>query len=110
MCGAALPGKGAEMRINVGILLMAAGAILAFAVRHGSGPVNLTVVGVVIMLGGAAGLWLSYRVANRPEQEDIALIKAGVEEQYDTAPHEYAIKEQIDVTPIDYQDGHSPKA
>ena len=88
------------MRINVGILLMAAGAILAFAVRHGSGPVNLTVVGVVIMLGGAAGLWLSYRVANQEDQEDITLVRQGIEDQYDTAPHEYAIKEQIDVTPV----------
>jgi hypothetical protein len=94
------------MRINVGILLMAAGAILAFAVRHGSGPVNLAVVGVVIMLGGAAGLWLSYSVANQQEQEEIRLIKPRIEGQYDTAPHEYAIQEQIDVTPVTYQAGH----
>jgi len=92
------------MRINIGILLIAAGAILAFAVRHGSGPVNFTVVGVVIMLGGAAGLWLSYRVVNQQHQEDITLIKPGIEEQYDTAPHEYAIEEQIDVTPVAYQE------
>ena len=97
------------MRINVGILLMAMGAILAFAVRHGSGPVNLTVVGVVIMLGGAAGLWLSYRVANQEEHEDITLIKPGIEEQYDTAPDEYAIEEQIDVTPAGYRDDRSPR-
>ncbi|QNE22239.1 hypothetical protein F1D05_35475 [Kribbella qitaiheensis] len=96
------------MRINVGILLMTAGAILAFAVHHGSGPVNLTVVGVVIMLGAAAGLWLSYRVLRQQERDDITLIKPGIEEQYDTAPHEYAIQEQIDVTPVAYQDGHSP--
>jgi hypothetical protein len=95
------------MRVNVGILLMAAGAILAFAIRGGSGPVNLTVVGVIIMLGGAAGLWLSYRVANQKEQEDITLIKPGIEEQYDTTPHEYAIEEQIDVTPVAYQDHSS---
>ncbi|WP_112240705.1 DUF6458 family protein [Kribbella monticola] len=97
------------MRINFGILLMAAGAILAFAVRDGSGPVDLSVVGIVIMLGGAAGLWFSYRVANQREQEEITLIKPGIEEQYDTTPHEYVIEEQIDVTPVEYQPGHSPE-
>ena len=98
------------MRINVGILLIAAGAVLAFAVRHGSGPVNLTVVGIVIMLGGLAGLWLSYRVVNQQRQEDITLIKPGIEEQYDTTPHEYAIEEQIDVTPVAYQEHPAKEA
>ncbi|MDX6250434.1 MAG: hypothetical protein QOF10_3794 [Kribbellaceae bacterium] len=91
------------MRINVGILIIAAGAIIAFAIRETSSQVNLTVVGIIIMLGGAAGLWLSYRIASVRDVEEITMIKPTVEEQYDTTPHKYAIDEQIDVTPVDDQ-------
>jgi len=92
------------MRINGGIALIAVGAIIAFAIRDTSSRINLTVVGIVIMLGGAFGLWFSYRLANSKDEEEITLIKPGVEEQYTTAPHEYAIEENIDVTP-----SHLPK-
>ncbi len=92
------------MRINGGIALIAVGAIIAFAIRDTSSRINLTVVGIVIMLGGAFGLWFSYRLANSKDEEEITLIKPTVEEQYTTAPHEYAIEENIDVTP-----SHLPK-
>jgi hypothetical protein len=95
--------EGAGLRINVGILIIAAGAIIAFAIRETSSKVNLTLVGIIIMLGGAAGLWLSYRIASERDVEEITMIKPTVEEQYDTTPHKYAIDEQIDVTPVDDQ-------
>jgi multisubunit Na+/H+ antiporter MnhG subunit len=92
------------MRINGGIALIAVGAIIAFAIRDTSSRINLTAVGIIIMLGGAFGLWFSYRLANAKHDEEIELIKPAVEEQYTTEPHEYAIEEQIDVTP-----SHLPK-
>lgn len=87
------------MRINGGIALIAMGAIIAFAIRDTSSRIDLTVVGIVIMLGGALGLWFSYRLADGKKAEEIELVKPSVEEQYTTEPHEYAIEEQIDVTP-----------
>ncbi|GAB3820446.1 hypothetical protein [Kribbella italica] len=94
------------MRIGVGITLVTAGAIIAFAVRDTSGPINFTVVGVIIMLAGLAGMWLSYRVANRnhPEHDDAAIIKPRVEEQYRTDPHAYPLEHEIDVTPSEYKE------
>jgi multisubunit Na+/H+ antiporter MnhG subunit len=92
------------MRINGGIALIAIGAIIAFAIRDTSSRVNLTVVGVIIMLGGVFGLWFSYRLANAKHDEEVELIKPSVEEQYTTEPHEYVVQEQIDVTP-----SHLPK-
>ncbi|MFI5708084.1 DUF6458 family protein [Kribbella sp. NPDC051620] len=92
------------MRINGGIALIAIGAIIAFAVHDTLSGIDLTAVGIIIMLGGAFGLWFSYRLANAKHDEEIELIKPSVEEQYTTEPHEYAIQEQIDVTPT-----HLPK-
>jgi uncharacterized membrane protein YqjE len=92
------------MRINGGIALISVGAIIAFALRDTTSWINFTAVGIIIMLGGAFGLWFSYRLANAKHDEEIELIKPSVEEQYTTEPHEYAIQEQIDVTPT-----HLPK-
>lgn len=92
------------MRINGGIALIAVGAIIAFAIRDTSSWINLTAVGIIIMLGGVFGLWFSYRLANAKQDEEITLIKPTIEEQYTTEPHEYAIQESIDVTP-----SHLPK-
>ena len=50
------------MRIGAGIALIVAGAIIAFAVRDTSDTLNLTALGIIIMLGGGAGIWLSYRL------------------------------------------------
>jgi hypothetical protein len=45
------------MSIGAGIFLIVIGAILAFAIRDdGSRAINFTVVGIVIMLAGAAGI------------------------------------------------------
>lgn len=95
------------MRINGGIALIVVGAIIAFAIRDTSSRINLTVVGIAIMLGGVFGLWFSYRLASKRDEEEIELIKPSVEEQYTTEPHEYAIEEQIDVTPSHIK--HVPK-
>jgi uncharacterized protein DUF6458 len=91
------------MRLGVGIFLLAAGGIIAFGIRDSSSRVNFTVVGIVIMLAGVAGMWLSYRIATRTGQDDAELIKPGVEDQYRLEPHEYSIDEQIDVTPSHYR-------
>ncbi|WBQ02466.1 hypothetical protein [Kribbella sp. CA-293567] len=92
-------------RINGGITIIVIGAIIAFAIRDGdSGRVDLTVVGIIIMLGGVFRLWFSYRLATAKHDEDVELLKPSVEEQYTTEPHEYPIDEQIDVTP-----SHMPK-
>ncbi|MEU4389305.1 hypothetical protein [Kribbella sp. NPDC023855] len=87
------------MRIHGGIALMVVGALIAFAIRDTSSRIDLSVVGILIMLGGALRLWFSYQLERGKDDEEIELIKPKVEEQYTTEPHEYAIQEQIDVTP-----------
>ncbi|MEV6284777.1 DUF6458 family protein [Kribbella sp. NPDC051770] len=80
------------MSIGVGIFLIAVGAILAFGIRDDeAGAVNLTVVGVVIMLAGAAGIWLSYKITNDRRRVPTDAIDPAVEEQYRTveASHEH---------------------
>jgi hypothetical protein len=80
------------MSIGVGIFLIAVGAILAFGIRdNDAGAVNLTVVGVVIMLAGAAGIWLSYKITNDRRRVPTDAIDPAVEEQYRTveATHEH---------------------
>ena len=88
------------MRIGAGIALIAAGAIIAFAVRDTSDTLNLTALGIIIMLGGAAGIWLSYRLANpRRGRDDVVVIDPEVEKQYNTTPPERVADQPIDVTP-----------
>ncbi|MEV0285884.1 MULTISPECIES: DUF6458 family protein [unclassified Kribbella] len=72
------------MSIGAGIFLMTAGAILAFGIRDDSGTVDLNVVGVVIMLAGAAGIWLSYYITNRRARVETNAIDPVVEEEYRT--------------------------
>jgi hypothetical protein len=93
------------MRISAGIFLIAAGAIIAFGIRDTSGPIDFTVVGIVVMLAGAAGIWLSYNVANRnrAQADDTTVIDPRVEEQYKTDPHTYPLQHEIDVTPTEYK-------
>jgi hypothetical protein len=92
------------MRVNSGIFLIAAGAIIAFAVRDSSGPVDFTVVGIVIMLAGVAGLWLSYRTVNR-ERQTPEIIDPAIKDQYRTDP--YPVQPKIDVTPTELADDKS---
>jgi hypothetical protein len=87
------------MRIGAGIGLIAIGAIIAFAVRDTSGWLNLTALGIIIMLAGAAGIWVSYRLANPRKREDFSVIDPSVEKQYRTDPPQQVADKPIDVTP-----------
>jgi hypothetical protein len=87
------------MRIGAGIALMALGAVIAFAVRDTSDTLNLTALGIIIMLAGAAGIWLSYRLSNPRHRGETSVIKPEVEHQYNTTPPERVANQTIDVTP-----------
>jgi hypothetical protein len=87
------------MSIGFGIFLMAAGAILAFGVRDRSGAVDLTVVGLIIMLAGAAGIWLSYSITNKRRRVESQSMDPAVEEEY-RAVQEPAPGDQAD-TPVE---------
>jgi hypothetical protein len=87
------------MRIGAGIALVVVGAIIAFAVRDTSDTLNLTALGIIIMLGGIAGIWISYRLANPRRRADQPLITPEVEKQYDVTPPQKVAGEMIDVTP-----------
>ncbi len=87
------------MRIGAGIGLIAIGAIIAFAVRDTSKSLNLTALGIIIMLAGAAGIWMSYRLANPRKRDERTVIDPSIEKQYTTAPPEKVAERPIDVTP-----------
>ena len=87
------------MRIGAGIGLVAIGAIIAFAVRDTSGWLNLTALGIIIMLAGVAGIWVSYRLANPRKRNEFSVIDPEVEKQYTTDPPEQVANRPIDVTP-----------
>ncbi|MEU4193702.1 DUF6458 family protein [Kribbella sp. NPDC026611] len=87
------------MRIGAGIALVVFGAIIAFAVRDTSDTLNLTALGIIIMLGGIAGIWMSYRLANPRRRHGKPLIDPQVEKQYNTTPPQKVAGETIDVTP-----------
>ncbi|GAA1617086.1 MULTISPECIES: DUF6458 family protein [Kribbella] len=88
------------MRIGPGITLVVVGAILAFAVRDRLSAVNLTALGIIMMLGGVAGIWLSYRLANQRRRTEENVIEPEVERQYRTTPPQERIADEpIDVTP-----------
>ena len=69
------------MGIGVGLFLIAVGAILKFAVRDSISGVDLSVIGVILMIVGALGLILSllfwssfspYRRRERVIDRDVA--------------------------------------
>ncbi|MET7282454.1 DUF6458 family protein [Kribbella sp. NPDC005582] len=95
------------MRIGVGIALVTLGAIIAFAVRDTSDSLNLRALGIIIMLAGAAGLWLSYRLANPRTRDETHLLNPDVEKQYSVAPHEKVAETVIDVTPTHLREDHN---
>ena len=70
------------MSIGVGIFLMVVGAILAFAVRDSWDAVDLTVVGYILMLAGAAGIALSFYITNRRRRVANDALDPAVEEEY----------------------------
>jgi hypothetical protein len=92
------------MRIGAGIALIAIGAIIAFAVRDTSSWLNLTALGIIIMLAGLAGIWVSYRLANPRKRDEFAVIDPAVEKQYNTDPPEQVAGRTIDVTPSHLRD------
>ena len=93
------------MRIGAGIALIVVGAIIAFAIRDRSDTFNLTALGIIIMLGGAAGLWFSYKLANsRRSAETAEVIDPEIEKQYRTTRPETVSNEPIDVTPTHLRD------
>lgn len=94
------------MRIGAGIALIVVGAVIAFAVRDTSDTLNLTALGIIIMLGGAAGIWLSYRLANQRRRSDTTVIDPEVEKQYRTDPPQQVADQPIDVTPTHLRDNH----
>ena len=94
------------MRIGAGIALIVVGAIIAFAVRDTSDTFNLTALGIIIMLGGAAGIWVSYRLATSRRRTETTVIDPEVEKQYDTTPPKRLTDEPIDVTPTHLRRDH----
>ena len=72
------------MSIGAGIFLITAGAILAFGIRDRSDAVDLNIVGVVIMLAGGAGIWLSFYITNRRRRVETQALDPAVEEEYRT--------------------------
>jgi cytoskeletal protein RodZ len=70
------------MSIGAGMFLITAGAIFAFGIRDRGGAVDLNVVGVVMMLAGGAGIWLSYYIANRRRRVETHALDPAVEEEY----------------------------
>jgi hypothetical protein len=87
------------MRIGAGIGLIAIGAIIAFAVRDTSKSLNLTALGIIIMLAGVAGIWISYRLANPRKRDELTVIDPSIEQQYRTTPPQQVADRPIDVTP-----------
>lgn len=88
------------MRIGPGLTLVVVGAILAFAVRDTFHAVDLTALGIIIMLGGAAGIWLTYRLSNRTRHGNEEVLEPDVERQYSIKPQQQRIADEpIDVTP-----------
>jgi uncharacterized protein DUF6458 len=82
------------MSIGFGIFLITVGAILAFGVRDRSSTVDLSVVGVIIMLAGACGIWLSYSITNKRRRVETQAIDPAVEEEYRT------IEENVQPEPV----------
>jgi Domain of unknown function (DUF6458) len=65
------------MGIGGSIFLIAVGAIIAFAVRDQQlGPLDLTVVGWVLMLAGLAGLLITLWVWNSRKRRVVAVPQA----------------------------------
>ena len=87
------------MRIGAGIGLIAFGAIIAFAVHDTSRSLNLTALGIIIMLAGSAGIWISYRLANPRKRDELTVMDPSVEKQYRTTPPQHVADHPIDVTP-----------
>ena len=63
--------EGRLMRIGSSLVLIAIGAILKFAVTTSVSGINLSTVGVVLMLVGGAGLVISLILATTSRRTDV---------------------------------------
>jgi hypothetical protein len=59
------------MRIGSSLVLIAIGAILTFAVKKQFSGIDVSVVGVVLMVVGLAGLVISLVLANTTRRTDV---------------------------------------
>jgi uncharacterized membrane protein YidH (DUF202 family) len=59
------------MRIGASLFLIACGAILTFAVTKQVNGVDLSTIGVILMIVGAAGLLITLAMVNRRRRTDI---------------------------------------
>jgi hypothetical protein len=65
------------MRIGASLVLIAVGAILKFAVTSGARGVNLSTVGVILMIVGAIGLLISLALLVTRRRTDVVFHDAG---------------------------------
>lgn len=59
------------MRIGASLFLIACGAILTFAVTKEVNGIDLSVIGVILMIVGAAGLLITLALATSRRRTDI---------------------------------------
>jgi hypothetical protein len=59
------------MRIGSSLVLIAVGAILKFAISWSTSGINLSNVGVILMVVGVAGLVISLVLANTARRTDV---------------------------------------
>lgn len=67
------------MNSSAGLFVIAVGAIVALGIRDSSGRINFAVIGIIIMLAGVAGSWVSYTIAAKRRRAAVIV---------DTAPEE----------------------
>jgi hypothetical protein len=87
------------MSIGFGIFLMTTGAIVAFGLRDRSDAVDLPTVGVILMLAGAAGIWLSYTITSRRRRVTTEALDEAVEEEYRALHSTETIRAYVARTP-----------
>lgn len=63
--------KGALMYIGGSVLLIALGAILAFAVQDAISGVDLVAVGYILMIAGAIGIVASFAINGQRQRRDL---------------------------------------
>jgi hypothetical protein len=66
------------MRIGVSLLLIAAGAILTFAVTKQVNGIDLSTVGVVLMIVGGIGLVVTLSLMTMRRRTDVVMHDRGV--------------------------------
>jgi uncharacterized membrane protein HdeD (DUF308 family) len=54
-----------EVRVGPGVVLAVLGAILTFAVRANTSVINLTVVGIILMVAGGGLIWHARKGSRR---------------------------------------------